>query len=119
LGGIRYTKHEYDFELRVGATPLTRNIDHGWADVLIGLTHGTEISEKWTWSNRLDAGFGGSEGTYFFNSSFNWQFAKSWALGLYGKITSIEFENDDQGDSDWYFYDANEYGLGFNILYTF
>jgi hypothetical protein len=84
LGGARYTKHEYDFDLTIGA-----------------------------------GGFGGSEGTYFFNSSANWQFAKSWALGLYGQIMSIEFENDDPGDPDWYLYDAEEFGVGFNVLYTF
>jgi hypothetical protein len=119
LGGLRHTKHEYDFGLTIGAVTGTRNLDHDWTDVLVGLTHGTQLSDKWTWGNNLNAGFGGSEGTYFFNTSFNWQFAKSWALGFYGKITSIEFENDDPGDPDYYLYDADEFGLGFNVLYTF
>jgi hypothetical protein len=119
LGGARYTKHEYDFDLTIGAATLARDIDQDWTDVLVGLTHGNQLSMKWTWSNRLDGGFGGSEGTYFFNSSANWQFAKSWALGLYGQIMSIEFENDDPGDPDWYLYDAEEFGVGFNVLYTF
>jgi hypothetical protein len=98
---------------------LGRDVDHDWTDVPVGLTHGTQLSETWTWSNRLDGGFGGSEGTCLFNSSANWRFAKSWVLGFYGQITSIEYENDDPGDPDWYLYDADEFGLGFNVLYTF
>ena len=50
---------------------------------------------------------------------FNWEVAKSWVLGFYGKITSIEYENDDPGDPDYYLYDADEFGPGLNILYTF
>jgi hypothetical protein len=125
LGGIRYLKHEYDFGVAIDNDPpnppatLTRNIDEDWTDLLVGLTHATRLGDRWTWSNRLDAGFGGSEGTYFFNTSFNWQFTKSWALSLYGQITSIDFENDNPGDPDYYLYDADEFGPGLNILYTF
>jgi hypothetical protein len=125
LGGVRYTGHEYDFKIEIDNDPpnpplaLKRNIDEGWTDVLVGLTHGTSLSDKWTWGTRLDAGFGGSEGTYNFNTSLNWHFAKSWVLVTYGKYTSIEFENDDPGDPDWYFYDADEFGLGFNFVYTY
>jgi hypothetical protein len=119
LGGLRHTKHEYDFGLTVGGVTGTRNLDNDWTDVLVGITHGTQLAKKWSWSNELNGGFGGSEGTYYFKSSANWKFAKSWALGFYGKYTSIEFENDDPGDPDWYLYDADEFGLGFNILCTF
>ena len=124
LGGVRYSMHEYFFALVVDNNPpnppaaFIRNIDQDWTDVLIGLTHGTQLSEKWTWSNRVDAGFGGSEGTYFLNTSFGWQFAKSWALNLYAQDTSIEYENDNRGDPDWYLYDADEFGAGVSILYT-
>jgi hypothetical protein len=119
LGGARFIKHEYDLGLTIGGTTLSRDIDQNWTDVLVGITHGTRIADKWTWGNELNGGFGGSEGTYFFKTSFNWQVAKSWALGFYGQITSIEFENDDPGDPDYYLYDADEFGLGFNVLYTF
>jgi hypothetical protein len=124
LGGVRYIKHEYDFGLSIDNDPpnppaaLTRNIDQDWTDGLVGLVHSTRLGDKWGWSNRLDAGFGGSEGTYFFKTSFAWQVAKSWALGFYAQNMSIEFENDDRGDADWYLYDADEFGAGFNVLYT-
>lgn len=118
LGGARYTKHEYDFELEIGPVSLDRNIDQDWTDVIIGFTHGFRFSDKWTWSNRLDAGFGGSEGTYLLKTGLNWQVAKHLALDFYGKGTSIEFENDEKGDPDWYLYDAKEFGLGFNALFT-
>ena len=71
LGGARYTKHEYEFDLEIGSSQLTNSVDQDWTDALVGLTHGYQISDKWTWTNRADVGFGGSESTLFFNSSCN------------------------------------------------
>ena len=125
FGGARYTGHEYDLLLAVDNMPpaapvmLTRNIDHDWTDAVIGLSHATRLGKKWSWSTRIDAGFGGSEGTSVFNTSFGWQFVKSFALSIYAQNTMIDFENDNRGDPDWYLYDGNEFGLGFIILYTF
>ena len=66
----------------------------------------------------LLSGFGGSEGTLFFKTSFNRQFAKRWVLGLYGQIMAVDFEEDNRGDPNWYRYDANEFGVGANVLFT-
>jgi hypothetical protein len=124
LGGVRHSKHEYNFGLAIDNNPpnppatFNRDIDQDWTDVLVGLTHGTRLSDKWTWGNRIDAGFGGSEGTYFLKTSFGWEFANHWALHLYAQDTSIEYENDNRGDPDWYLYDADEFGAGVNVLYT-
>ena len=118
LGGARYTKHEYDFDLEVGTQSFKRDIDQDWTDVLVGLTHGFRISERWSWGNRFDVGFGASEGTYFFKTGLNWQVARHFALGFSGQWISIDFENDEEGDPDWYFYDAEEFGVGFSALIT-
>lgn len=124
LGGVRYTKHEFDFDLTIDNNPpnppaaFSRDIEQDWTDGLIGLTHAARLGDKWSWSNRLDAGFGGSEGTYFLRTNFGWQFAKSWALNIYAQNVSIEYENEEPGDPDWYLYDADEYGAGLNVLYT-
>jgi len=119
LSGLRYTKHEFDLNITAGAmAPFLRSIDHDWTDVLVGLTHGTQLSDKWSWSTRIDGGFGGSEGTFFFNTGFNRSFAKRWVFTLYGQVTSIDFEEDTRADPDWYFYDADEFGVGANVAVT-
>jgi hypothetical protein len=119
LTGFRYTKHEYDLNVTVGAmAPFLRSIDHDWTDVLVGLTHGTKLSDKWSWNTRVDGGFGGSEGTFFFNTGFSRPFAKRWVVKLYGQLTDIEFEENSRVDPDWYLYDAKEFGLGASALVT-
>jgi hypothetical protein len=118
LGGGRYTKHELTSDLRVGALRQTRNIDNDWTDVLVGATAVVPFTEKWTWNNRFDAGFGGSEGTYTVNTGLTWRFAEHWSTTLYGQYAAIEFENASKGDSDWYLYDTDEFGVGINVSYN-
>ena len=71
--------------------------------------------EKWSWTNRFDAGFGGSEGTYLFNSGINWHFAKHWQATFYTRYTSVDFE--DGSGSDRYLYDVDEFGGGDAITF--
>jgi hypothetical protein len=119
LTGLRYTKHDYDLNITVGAAaPFFRGVDHDWTDFLIGLKHATQLSDKWSWSSRLDGGFGGSEGTFFFNTGFNRTFGKRWMFNIFGQITAVDFEEDSINSSDWYLYDADEFGLGANVLVT-
>lgn len=125
IGGVRYTSHEYDFLLSIDDMPpaaptmLTRNIDQDWTDVVIGIAHATKLGEKWSWSTRLDVGFGGSEGSSVFNTGFGWQVGKSWLLNFYAQNNMVDFENDNRGDPDWYLYDANEFGVGVGVNYIF
>lgn len=119
LGGVNYTKHKYDFGLDVGTASADRSIDNDWTDLLIGLTHAYPISDKWVWANRLDGGFGGSEGASHFKTAFNWQVAKSWNLSFFGDFKSVEYENESPGHDEWYLYDADESGLGFAFAYIF
>ncbi len=120
--GFRYMKHELGSDLSItqGATTtaLSRNLDNNWADFLIGSSIGYVLSPKWTWSAGADAGFGGSEGTYSFNTAVTWK-VKHFSFSTNFKYAAIEFVNGAKGDADWYLYDANEFGAGIGILYHF
>jgi hypothetical protein len=119
LGGVRYTKHELSADVTVAGGTVNWSIDNDWTDLLVGLTLAVPLAEKWVWNNRVDAGFGGSEGTYSGNTGVTWRFYKGWAGTLYGKYTAVDFENGSRGDSDWYLYDVDEFGVGLAILYNF
>jgi hypothetical protein len=121
IGGINYTSHTYDVLLTAGATAFTREIDNDWTDVLIGLTHTLGFSERTSWTNRLDAGFGGSEGAFHVRTAINWNVgaSKSWLLSLYADYKMVDFENGSPDDVDWYLYDVDEFGPGFGFAYMF
>ena len=55
--------------------------------------------------------------TYFFSTGYDWKFADHWSTRFYGRLLSIDYEEGDEGDSDWYLYDADEFGVGAAILY--
>ncbi len=118
LGGVRYTKHELSINIS-GALQQNINIDNDWTDVLIGLTADVPLNKKWIWSSRIDAGFGGSEGTYSANTGFTWRFHENWSSTFYAKYTAVEFENGSKGSPNWYLYDVDEFGVGVSILYHF
>jgi hypothetical protein len=122
LGGVRYTKHKFASNLAIGppiSTTLSNNFEHNWTDVLIGLTHTHIMSKEWLWNTRFDAGFGGSEGTYLFNTGATWIFAESWMATFFGKYVAVDFENGSRGNADWYLYDVDEFGIGATVLYVF
>jgi hypothetical protein len=115
--GARYTEHELDLDVTVdGDSVLSRDIDEDWTDALFGISAGVPFAEKWTWNNKFNAGFGGSEGTYFAQTGITWRFLEHWSASLYGKYTAVEYENGSKGDPDWYLYDVDEFGLGIGIL---
>ena len=121
--GFRYLKHELGADLSItqGATTtsISRGIDNNWTDVLIGGSMSYVLSPKWTWNINADAGFGGTEGTYSFASSLSWKALKHLSISPNFKYSAIEALNGEVGDSDWYLYDANEFGMGIGILYHF
>jgi hypothetical protein len=123
LFGAEYTKHDWEIdgtvELPGGAVDLRREFDHDWTDAVVGLTHALKISEKVAWTNRIQGGFGGSEGTAMFNTGINWQVAQHWTLNFFLQNTAVEFENDNEGDPEWYLYDVDEFGAGFGFAYIF
>jgi hypothetical protein len=120
LGGARHTKHEVSADVVApGPTTINRSFDNSWTDALVGLTLTVPLAEKWVWNNRVDAGFGGSEGTYSGSTGVTWRVYKGFSSTLYGKYTAVEYENGNKGEADWYLYDADEFGVGLAILYNF
>ena len=118
LGGARYTKHEVSADFTSPIT-VSSSFDNSWTDAVVGLTLTVPLAEKWVWNNRVDAGFGGSEGTYSGSTGVTWRFYKGLSGTLYGKYTAVEYENGNKGEADWYLYDADEFGVGLAILYNF
>lgn len=119
-GGVRYLSH--DITLDLGATgPVTGRVKRGlkedWADALIGVTADVILAEEWTWNNRLEAGYGGSDGSYLAKTGLTWRFAESWSASVYTTYYAIDYENGDKGDSDWYLYDVDESNWGLNLMY--
>ena len=121
LGGLSYTKHDYEVGLSAGAQSTLRQVDNDWTDVVVGLIYRLGISDNSSWTTRLDAGFGGSEGTYHLSTGVFWGLGakQQWLLGLYGDFKAVEFENGSPGDADWYLYDVDEFGPGFAFSYVF
>ena len=68
------------------------------------------------WSTRVDAGFGGSNGTYNIATSIGYTPLAWLTLSPNAYFMSIDYENGEPGDSDWYLYDANEFGWGLSFV---
>ncbi|MEJ2132368.1 MAG: hypothetical protein P8Y95_12310, partial [Gammaproteobacteria bacterium] len=115
---VRNTRHENDVRLGVGVAQTRRKLDHDWTDAILGFTHTYVFRDDLTWNNRIAAGLGETDSYWAFNTSLNWQFARAWNLGLYMDYRSIDFEENSAGDADWYKYDADEFGPGISIAYT-
>jgi hypothetical protein len=109
LFGIRNIDHDWEFEFRGSSA----SVDDSWTDAILGFTHSLPISERWSWNNRIDAGFGDSEGSFLISTSFNWQISDRWSLDFTARQHSIEFG--EEGDD--YFYDVDEPGLRIGFLY--
>jgi hypothetical protein len=120
--GVRYTEHDYNSNLIfTGSTSgtTTKNISEDWTDFLIGATLNVPIVTDWSWNTRANAGFGGSEGTYLGQTGVSWRFLENWSSSLYAKYAAVEYEGGTRGNDNWYLYDADEFGLGLNVLYNF
>ena len=118
LGGLRYIDHEMETELTIAGVRNKSEKGDDWIDLFIGGSHVYVFSPETAWSTRLDVGAGGSDLTYFFTTGFDWNFAEHWSTRFYGRILSIDYEEGSEGDSDWYLYDADEFGLGVGVVYS-
>lgn len=117
LGGIRYTEHDIDLDVLVGPLTVGRDVEEDWLDGYIGLAYQMKIAPNWVWKTRADIGAGGSDLSTTINSGIAWNFSESWVTSLYGNYYSVDYENGSEGDSDWYQYDADEFGMGLSITY--
>lgn len=120
-GGVRYTKHELDNKITISGAvnaQAGRKFDHDWTDAVLGAMINVPFAQTWSWNNRLNAGFGGSDGTYLVSSEVRWRFHKYWSASIKGKYVSVKYENASEGDSDWYFYDADESSIGLLVFFN-
>jgi len=115
LVGVRFIEHEWTFTLPGGVVTF----DDEWTDALIGITHALPFADKWSWSSRLDAGFGGSEGSFLISTGINWHAAEHWAFNFTLSQASIEFgDKDEIANADFYLYDVDEPTVGIGFLFT-
>ena len=116
LFGVRHIAHDWTFTTATD----TVGVDESWTDGLVGITHAVPFASKWSWSNRLDAGFGDSESSTVFSTAINRQIGKHWLVHLNIEATSLEFgEKEDIAKADFYLYDVDETAVGIGFLYTF
>ncbi len=118
LGGFRYTDHDWDASGVVFGTQFYKSVDDDWVDALVGVTLNVPFADKWSWNNRLDAGFGGSEGTYNLSTGLGWRFHERWSTGFNIKYTAVEYEDSTEGAPDWDLYDVDELVVAANILFN-
>jgi hypothetical protein len=115
LAGVRYTKHEWDIDIAGDSA----DPEEDWTDVLIGVTHVMPFSEKWSWSNRVDYGFGDSEGTLNAVTQLNWRAFDHWTFNANVKFLNTEYgDKDDIDKSDFYYYDVDQPAFGLGFLYA-
>ncbi len=120
--GVRYLKHDLGAEVTIVAqttTDISRGVDHNWTDVLVGTSLDVALSKKVSWNTSIDAGFGGSNGTYKIATSIGWRVWRFLSLHPNAYFMAIDFENGERGDTDWYLYDANEFAWGLSFLLNF
>ena len=121
LGGVRYTKQKLSTDIDIGNpfnTEIDEDISNSWTDALIGASVTVPFSKKWAWNTMVNAGFGGSEGTYHVGTALTWRFFKHWSATANYQYTAVDFENDSKGDSDWYLYDVDESSYGITVMFN-
>jgi hypothetical protein len=117
--GVRFTKHKIENDLTVNDNLSTFEHDNSWADLLLGTTLGYAFSPKWSWSLSADGGFGGSEGSFTGKTSITWKPHPHWSFSPNATFSSTEYENGEEGDTDWYLYDMDQTQFGLSFLYHF
>jgi len=121
LGGIRYLQQEYETDLSItdqsNSVSYKGSIEEEWTDVVIGMTHTLPISKQWIWGSQLDYGVGGSEGTLHVSTGISYVINQSWITRFGANYIDHDFENGDEGDGDWFFYDASESAVALSFLY--
>jgi hypothetical protein len=117
VGGARLTDHEWEFQDK--ETGEKFKPDDDWTDAVIGLTHMVPIAKNWSWSSRVDYGFGDSEGSFSAKTGVNWKPWEHWVFNGSLAYYSIEYgDEDDIADSDFYYYDVDETVIGLGFAYV-
>lgn len=122
--GIKYLKHDLGVDLKVTEGTTTTNIkiasaENNWTDFVIGTDFNVTFSPKLSLNSSVNAAFGGSEGIFSFNTGLSWRIWKIFSIGPTFSYSAIEVKNGKPGDTDFYIYDANEFGFGLSFLFHF
>lgn len=111
--GVRGVSHE------VSVNNTSASFDNDWTDIVIGTSASYALNTKWLWNSAIEAGFGGTEGSFGLNTGLTWRFAPQWSVSSVLSWSAAEYEEGNSGSANYYFYDANETKLGFAVLYHF
>ncbi|MBN4055506.1 hypothetical protein JYU12_02050 [bacterium AH-315-K03] len=117
LSGFRYTNHDIDFDVIVGPATVARNIEENWVDAYVGGIYTYTVTPALRWNTKVDVGSGGSEYSATVNTGLSYVITPSWVTSLYANYYTVDYESEDRGDSDWYLYEADEFGIGLGISF--
>ena len=120
IGGLRYIDQEYDAQLTVNGTEVfDGSVDDSWVDLVVGVRYSYAFSPTLSWSSQLDYSVGGSEGGAHVSTSLNKVLGSGWLVSGFVDFKTVEFEEGNRGDDDWYYYEADETKAGVSLLYLF
>lgn len=121
--GARLTRHTLAASLAItdggNTTDVSRSIEESWTDFLVGTTFDIKLSDSVGWNTIVDAGFGGSDGTYRASTGLSWRAASWVSVGPKLSFMATDVELGSRGDADWYLYDANDFFWGLSVLFHF
>jgi hypothetical protein len=117
-GGIRYSSQDYDGKISINGTKVfDDSAGEDWTDAVVGIVHDYAISPTTSWTSRVNANFGESEGGYQINTRVNWLYGEHWEFRTFVDYREIDFQQGDPGDSDYFLFDAEEIRFGGVFLY--
>jgi hypothetical protein len=116
--GARYMNHEVGADFTVAGNEHSRSVEYDWADARVGVAIDVPLCEKLVWGTSVEAGFGGSDGTYQGDTGVMWVISQHWATRLGFKYAAVDFENGEKGDDDWYLYDVEEFGSSLSVFFN-
>ncbi len=118
IGGARFTRQSYDLNLKANDQRVFKgSVQDEWFDAVVGASYMYSFSPTTNWRTKVTYGFGGSEGTSQFNTGISSVFGESWLLGAFIDIKDVEYRQGNQGDNDWFEYDATESTAGITFMY--
>ena len=116
LAGVRHLAHDWELTTQAGQFA----VEEDFTDGLLGLTHAYRFGRGWSWTNRVDAGFGDSEQAWRFVSGVGRRIGRHWKVQLDLRRFRLELGEASQIDApDFYLYDVDETSLSAGFLYLF
>jgi hypothetical protein len=125
LGGLRYYDQDIEIKLQTtggpGIVPLPSKVSVGdsWAHPFGGVRVITQLSDRWSFRARADAGYENSDNTALHGIAlFDYRF-RGWGSAFIGyRYLAMDFDNTDNGRSQ-YSFDGDQQGplLGMTLYF--